>query len=269
MSKLSVEKWTHATLDRFLKEQRGIGEGRNYRPWFEVDEFSSNGRARRLDWWQTGRVHHLFSDHERRLFHLCAWSNRVVDIREQYPLLDLELAMKIAADMGIKYPQGKDGTPWVLTTDFMLTLKQGEERIQIPWTVKPTDKLQSKTVMQNFELEKRYYAAKGNNRWSIITQEGIHRGMAENIEWFFSDYWLEDDPNLHSLKHELKIRLKTKNKAIHEITTALDKEMNIAGEGISLRIFRHLLARKEVIVDMKQKSINGYLLTNEILEIIC
>jgi hypothetical protein len=66
-------------------------------------------------------VHHFLSDHERRLFYLFEWSDIVVDIREQFPLLDLDKLMSIASDMGFKYPTDPvSGTPYVLTTDFNL-----------------------------------------------------------------------------------------------------------------------------------------------------
>ena len=65
------------------------------------------------------------SDWELRFFYLLEWSDAVRDIKEQYPLLDLDLAFCIADEMGIEYPiNSKSMTPYVLTTDFMLTVKQ-------------------------------------------------------------------------------------------------------------------------------------------------
>ena len=40
------------------------------------------------------RIHHLVSDWESRLFYLLEWSRSVQDIREQYLLVDLDLAIE-------------------------------------------------------------------------------------------------------------------------------------------------------------------------------
>nr|WP_298920916.1 TnsA endonuclease N-terminal domain-containing protein [uncultured Nostoc sp.] len=94
----------------------------------------------------------------------------MVDIREQFPLIDLDLAMSIAEEIGINYPKDpQSNTPRVLTTDFMLSVKQGKTIVQKARTFKLTKDLGSKSVAEKFELEKRYYAAKAID-WGIITE---------------------------------------------------------------------------------------------------
>ena len=83
---------------------------------------------------------------------------KVQDIREQYPLQDLDLAMEIAKEMGIKYPVNeKSKTPYVLTTDFMLTVKQDKKTVQIARTFKTTKDLGKKRTIEKLELERRYW----------------------------------------------------------------------------------------------------------------
>jgi len=81
--------WTKAKLDRYIKECRGQGEGANYIPWVKINEFSSKGRATRIHGIKTNRIHHLHSDNQLRAFLLFEWSDKIIDIRESYPLLDL------------------------------------------------------------------------------------------------------------------------------------------------------------------------------------
>lgn len=82
---LSKREWTQAKYERYLKEDRGQGEGKNYVPWIKIQDFPSVGRSHRIPGWKTGRVHHLFSDQEKRTFFIFEWSDIVIDIREQYP----------------------------------------------------------------------------------------------------------------------------------------------------------------------------------------
>jgi hypothetical protein len=250
-------EWTQAKFERYLKEGRGQGSGENYRPWITVQDFSSKGRSSRAPGWKTNRTHHFFSDHEKRLFYLYEWSDAVTDIKEQFPLLDLDLAMSIADGMGMKYPiDPHSGTPYVLTTDFILSANQNGKKVEIARTVKPSTELSKKRVAEKLELERRYYAAKGID-WGIVTEQEIPKILAGNIEWIHSAYRLEantemDIAELRSLAMILKSRLQENKNTINKVTTALDREMNLES-GTSLYLFRHLLARKEILMDMETK----------------
>lgn len=102
-------------LARFLKEERGQGHGKNYRPWLTIQDVSSLGRSSRIHSRKTGREHHLLSDIESDLFMLLDWSDSVTDIREQFPL-DRDETRAIAADMGVRHPADacvlSDGLSW-------------------------------------------------------------------------------------------------------------------------------------------------------------
>ena len=264
------QEWTQAKFERYRKEGRGEGNGKNYKPWHRVREVPSKGRSSRPPGWKTNREHHLLSDNETRLFYLFEWSDAVTDIREQFPLLDLDLAMSIADEMGIKYPIQND-TPWILTTDFMLSVNQNGKSVQIARTVKETKDLEKQSVAENFELERRYYLAKGVD-WGIVTEKHIPKLLAENVGWVHLDYWLEataemDVTGLRSLASTLKFRLQESDATINKVTAALDGEMNIES-GTSLRLFKHLVARKEIVMDVLGTKISSCPSTKAIKRII-
>lgn len=52
--------WTNSKYERYLKEGRGTGEGKEYKPWLRIQDFPSNGRATRVLGNKTNRIHHLF-----------------------------------------------------------------------------------------------------------------------------------------------------------------------------------------------------------------
>ncbi len=101
--------------------------------------------------------------------------------------------MSIAEEIGINYPKDpQSNTPRVLTTDFMLSVKQGKTIVQKARTFKLPKDLGSKSVAEKFELEKRYYAAKGID-WGIITEKEVPKQLAENVEWVHTAYKLEEN----------------------------------------------------------------------------
>ena len=83
-----------------LKEGYGTGTGANYIPYIQTREFNSKGTTCNARDWITGRTVELLSQTEMRVWYLLRWDERVVDIREQFPL-DLEITKKIADDSGI------------------------------------------------------------------------------------------------------------------------------------------------------------------------
>ena len=113
---------------KMLSEGRGQGEGAAYRPFLQMGDFSNLGRGHRIQDHRTGRVHHLFSDLEANYYWLVAWSDQVLDIREQYPLLPREETERIAAELGVQHPKSIGCTnPMVMTTDMLLTVREGDE----------------------------------------------------------------------------------------------------------------------------------------------
>ena len=61
---------------------------------------------------------------ELNYFYILEWLDDVIDIREQFPLLDVKKTFEIANEKGIKHPiNSVDKTLNVFTTDFMITKK--------------------------------------------------------------------------------------------------------------------------------------------------
>lgn len=264
-------EWTTAKFERYRKERRGEGNGENYTPWNKIQELHSTGRVSRSPSWKTNRVHHLFDDREIDLFFLFEWSDSIIDIKEQFPLIDLDLAMKIATDMGIEYPKdAKSGTPNVLATTFMLVVKEGDQIVEKARTFKQVKDLGTK-VAEILELEKRYFTAKGID-WGIITEKEVPTLLVENIEWIHSSYKLEataemSEEELRHVSGVLKSKLNTIDSTINKIATSLDKDMNL-DDGTCLSLFKHLLARKEIIMDMRSRKVSGFLSTKDIQKIV-
>ena len=88
--------WNENQYRKYLAEGRGQGVLKNYKPWIQIQDFPSRGIVSRVKGRKTGRVHHLMSNLELEYFYLLDWSEKTQDIREQYPLEDLTMAISIA-----------------------------------------------------------------------------------------------------------------------------------------------------------------------------
>lgn len=45
--------WTQAKFERYVKEGRGKGRGKDYKPWITIRDFPSVGRASRSPGWKS------------------------------------------------------------------------------------------------------------------------------------------------------------------------------------------------------------------------
>jgi hypothetical protein len=105
---------------RFLAEGRGQGSLDTYNPWLHIQDVPSRGRSHRPFGIKTGRVHHLLSDGEMNSFLMVEQDPTTLDIREQFPMDRLEY-YRAALDLGVPPPRTTDGTPFVMTVDFLVT----------------------------------------------------------------------------------------------------------------------------------------------------
>ncbi|PED06616.1 Tn7-like element transposition protein TnsE [Bacillus pseudomycoides] len=142
-------------IDKWIKEGRGTGSGADYQPWLKIQDVSSLGRSTRLKGIKTARQHEFLSDLERNYFYLTEFSDVILDIREQFPLLPQEETIVIAEELGIKHPADpKTGDPIVMTTDFLLTVDKGQGVFEVAHTIKMKDKLLEERVLEKFEIER-------------------------------------------------------------------------------------------------------------------
>ncbi len=245
---------TKSTIQKRIDEGRGQGVGADYRPWLHVQDVPSTGIASRIKSWKVGRIHHLFSRLETNLFFNLEWSRQVSDIREQYPLLNLEETMAIADKIGVRHPTDpKTQECIVMTTDFLVTVFDGVTSRQIARTVKPASELQSDRILEKFEIERRYWEARQIS-WGIVTEREISAIVAKNVQWLHRSYHLSEYPELNALRlsqiEEAIMSSISSGLPLAQITCECDDRLGLS-PGTSLNAVRHLIATRRWLVDMQ------------------
>jgi len=183
---------TQKTIENLIKEGRGEGTGQGYKPWIKIQDVPSLGRATRLKGIKTNRQHEFLSDLERNYFYILEYSDIVIDIREQFPLLPLEETVLIAKELGIKHSTDpKSNESIVMTTDFLVTINIDGKDVDIARTIKFKDDLNNKRVLEKFEVERRYWEKQGID-WGIVTEEEIIKDLAQNISYIHTYYNIDE-----------------------------------------------------------------------------
>ena len=239
--------WNANIHEKYAREGRGCGCGPGYMPWIRIQDFASRGVVSRVKGRTTGRVHHLMSNNELAYFYILDWSESVTDIREQYPLIDLELAVEIAAQSGIKYPtDNMSGYPYVLTCDFMITTSGGHKAR----TIKMTSELNDFRTLEKLEIERRYWLEQGVD-WKIVTEREISFQKAKNIEWLYTAQESNEFSGTSEQKAQDKIlRLyRGNNYSVLEAARIVECEFLLAA-GMGLQLFKQLVLNKVIAMEL-------------------
>ncbi|MET3698387.1 TnsA endonuclease-like protein [Bacillus oleivorans] len=259
--------WTEDKIARFYKEGRGSGELSNYLPWLTIQDVPSKGRSHRPKGWKTKRKHQLLSDLELSYFYYLEWSNKVVDIREQFPL-NREETLKIAAEKNIPHPfESSTQTPIVMTTDFLVTSRVENKICYLARSIKPSEELEDPRVMEKLEIERQYWEDKGVE-WIVIDEKILSKQFFKNLKYIHEYYDLvnheEEEMSLQFLEYlNSQIHKHTEKKLI-SCCNEFDSLYNL-DDGSSIYFIRHLYARKYLLSNDMEKAIQPHKISlNEI-----
>ncbi len=166
---------------KWIKQGRGKGSGKEYQPWLTVRDLSSSGRSHRVWGFHSQRTHHLFSDLELSAFLLLDWNPVVIDIREKFPLR-IEDTLDIATCAGICHSKVR-GNLKVIYTDFFLDTSLSDfPRMAIQ--VKTSSDLTNPRTIEKLEIERRYWEMQ-SVPWYLLTEKQIPEVVTKNINWLY------------------------------------------------------------------------------------
>ncbi len=121
-------------------------------------------------------------------FFILVWNQNIIDIREQYPL-DTGKTEAIAARLGCMHPKNKDGSNYVMTTDFLITYRPDDtdEEQCYARSVKTASELSNKRTLQKQQIEMLYWQEM-NIPWKCVTEKSFSHQKAKNIRKILSFY---------------------------------------------------------------------------------
>ena len=244
--------------EKMIKEGLGSGKGRDYKPWLKIQDFPSKGRVTRVKGIKTQRQHELFSDLERNYFYYLDFSDNVVDIREQFPLLPIEETIIIAKELGVEHPNNpmtKESI--VITSDFLLIVKEKNgEIVEKARTLKYKEDLVDRRVLEKFEIERQCYLKRGID-WGIVTEEEIDKAVSKSIADLYAYQNLEevelfkeiDSEDLDDMKLYFIRQCASYEGTLKSLCSRFDRTMGMcSGSGISM--FKHLLINKMISINI-------------------
>ena len=192
--KISPSEKIAREVKRKLREGRGKGEGRGYKPWIMITETSSHGVSHEIEGWKTGRTHHFLSDLERNVFYVLQWIRNIRDIREQFPLLPLSETIAIAKQLGVRHPgELSIGVPTVMTTDFVVTEATADGRQKLgAIDCKYEIDLANERALEKLDIARCWWQRR-NIDWRLVTEREILADLVSNLQFIDGAYHYDDE----------------------------------------------------------------------------
>lgn len=239
---------TVSDFQRALKNQYGLGSGGRYKPWLRVQDVPSRGTSAKIQGIKTSRVHHLLSEGESCCFFQAEFLERVVDIREQFPLFPLSLCMGLAELLGIRYPRiPSTSTPVVMTTDLLLTCQDGNRIWYEAISVKQEDSLYDKRVAEKLDIERVWWELL-EVPFSVFLPSVKGKIQSKNIEWATAPLRqgikIADSSIRIALPH-----LSIGTALVSEICNHFSSILSISSDE-ALHVLRSLIAEKYIKIDL-------------------
>jgi hypothetical protein len=150
---------TASAILRRIKEGRGQGEGKGFKPWHRVKDVPSKGRRHLIYIPKFDRIMHFMSDLERNAGFASECIKQVIGNREQLAHLPLARTQQIARELKYRHPRPGGGHhDVVMATDQVWTLEIDAGNALQPLFVKYRDELKKERVQEKREIEKLSWA---------------------------------------------------------------------------------------------------------------
>ena len=234
---------------RALKQGYGLGSGINYAPWLTVHDVPTRGTAAIIRGIKAKRDHHCLSQQEKYFFYLAEFSPSVVDIREQFPLLPLDLMCQLAQTLRIKYPEVPcKKVPNVQSTDFLLTSQRpaGSQETYLAVSVKTAEELDRPRVLEKLELERVWWQLLGVPFQLFVCTEALKQ-QALDIEWLTQNIRFDGTPDASQLNAACAV-IDDGTYPIGALVDLIKGELSIEGKE-ALKILKCLVVERFVKID--------------------
>lgn len=234
---------------RALKNKYGIGEGSEYKPWLRIQDVKSHGTRSIIFGRKSQRSHHMMSSIESELFYLAEFTDGIVDIREQFPILPLNYTQKVASMLGVKHPtHPKTKEPIIITTDQLYTIDSTNGTSYQAFSVKPESESDKQRVLEKIDIERVCWELLGV-KFRYFTGNELTKVQSRNLDWATAPF-RENPTRFYDEQINSALAVISVGQCFFEDLCNKLISMNIASHDEAQLLIRYLIADKYIDVDL-------------------
>lgn len=236
---------------------------------YKINDFSSLGRVARMYSKKTQRIHHLLSDLQFRTFLLLEWEEKVINIIENYRLVDVELVID-GEILELYKKMKKINELNILTCSFMITVINDKgKQVNIALLVKHERNINRNLTSMRMQILDSYFRAK-EIPFQVIKENQICKMSCNNILWIKEGEKINNEQKVFC-DEDLIFFYEYLNGAnlslpISTILTEYERKTQIC-KGYGIILLRISVAQRLIIMDFKKsfninKSFNSIFILN-------
>lgn len=185
----------HPHLRPRVRAGKGVGHGLTYKPWLSRREVPSQGTSSGVEGLLISRPYHLLSELETMYLFLVERGVHVVDIREQWPILDLNRTLELCRELGIPHKY-KGVYPEPATIDFLITEKVNGKLVHRAASIKTPEDASRPEVRRRLAVEYRWCQERGIP-WTLVDTSRFNKTVLESLRfirgWFPNRYQSDEE----------------------------------------------------------------------------
>lgn len=218
----------HPHLRSRIRGGLGVGQGSDYKSWLKIRNVPSMGTSSAIPGLKVRRPVYTLSELETTYFYLTERSPTVVDIREQWPILDLDRTLCICSDLGVRHVY-RGAYPEPFTIDFLIT-----EEIEGVVTYRAASIKTAKDALDpkvRIRLAVEYiWCIERGIPWTLVDTSAFDKTLLDTLRYirrWFQNYYSPDPAEAdyfaqQFLKHYLT------NVTLQSLLNAIGKRLDIA-----------------------------------------
>jgi hypothetical protein len=182
-----------------IRQGRGVGEGLDYKRWLNIRDVPSSGTSSSVLGVKVRRPVHTLSELETTYFYLAERTQSIVDIREQWPILDLDRTLRLCSDLGVRHVF-RGAYPEPFTIDFLITeAVEGKVTFRAA-SIKTAKDANDPKVRQRLAVECAWCQERGIP-WTLVDTSSFDKTVLDTLRfirgWFRNHY----EPDGHQADH--------------------------------------------------------------------
>lgn len=241
-------------LQSLIKRGLGIGQGAAYKPTFNVRDVPSDGSAHVIQGIKVPRQFHILSDLEATHFYVRERDPKVVDIRENFPIYDIDWTMEACVRLGIRHPY-KNGHPFPFTLDFVVTKAIDNELTDGVESIKTPADAENSEVRKRLSVEANWCRIRPEVSYSLIDTSGyVDKQLLSALRFMRAWFRHRYEPNAQrEVRFERAFSAAyERNVPLRELIWKVAKTMRIQ-EDLALDMFRYCAWYDRIPVSLKHR----------------
>ncbi|MBI1891247.1 MAG: Tn7 transposase TnsA N-terminal domain-containing protein [Burkholderiales bacterium] len=139
------------------------------------------------------RPYHLLSEYECSYFYLLERNPRVVDIREQWPILDVNGTIELCAQANLSH-KNRGIYPEPYTIDFLITERIGEELLYRAASIKSPQDAKDPEVRKKLAVEYNWCKRRGIP-WTLVDTSKFNKQLLDTLRFIRAWFKNRFEPN--------------------------------------------------------------------------